>query len=283
MKVAIAGYTGLIGRHLIAHLKKHGHEVVTIPHRGDELVLDERHHDVDAVINLSGINIMHRWSQSFKGHATSSRAGTSHQINQFYDQLPKKPKVFVSASAIGYYGEQHDTTLIESSPRGLGFLADLVEKWEKATFDSPIKRVVAFRLGMVLANDGGALSKLASLVKRRLGCIIGNPKSFVSWVHIDDVVKAFTQALERSTYSGIYNLVTEEACTQEAFMKTLGKVYDRKVFLRLPLFVLKLILGEAASVFADAKVYPKKLKQNDFEFLYSDLESALYSLKKRGL
>jgi len=284
MKIAVAGYSGSIGRHLCDHLKKKGYYIIEIPHRGDELLLDDRHLDVDAVINLSGINIMHRWSESFKGHALSSRAGTSHAINHFYDQASKKPKVFISASAIGYYGDQPGETLIETSPKGLGFMSDLVEKWEKATFDSPIKRVVAFRLGIVLSHDGGALPQISAMVKKYLGCIVGNPKSYFSWIHIDDVVKAFATALERSSYSGIYNLVSENPVTQEVFLKTLAKIFKTKLFLRAPRFLVKMLLGDSSSVLLnDTKVYPKKLKQSDFDFSHPDYEEAIYSLVSRGL
>jgi uncharacterized protein (TIGR01777 family) len=281
MKIAIAGFNGLIGTHLIKHLKKQGHSIVEIPHRGDHLVLDERHADVEAVINLSGINIMHRWSESFKGHALSSRAGTAHDINHFYGLQTKKPQVFISASAIGYYGNHPHETLIEESPKGLGFLADLTQKWEKSTFNSSIHRVVAFRLGAVLSHDGGIVPKLLKLIKMHLGCILGDPESYFSWVHIEDVVRAFTKALDRSSFTGIYNLVSEGAVTQRKFMTTLASMYKHKIWFRVPKWLVKIVLGESASVILnDAKVYPKKLKLTDFDFLYPDLESALYSLRK---
>jgi uncharacterized protein (TIGR01777 family) len=284
MKVAVAGYSGLIGRHLTKSLKDKGFEVVEIPHRGDDLILDERHFDVDAVINLSGLNIMHRWSMAFKEEALSSRAGTATQINHFYDDKPKKPKVFISASAIGYYGDRPDEQLIETSPKGLGFLSDLVEKWEKATFNSPIHRIVVFRLGVVLSQDGGAVPKMAKAIKRHLGAILGNPLSIVSWIHIDDVVKAMIEALDRSSFSGIYNLVTDHPVSQRQFMDELAACFNKKIYLKLPAFLVKLVLGDAASILLNsAKVYPKKLKQSDFVFLYPEIQSALYSLKRRGL
>ena len=284
MKVAIAGYTGLIGTHLISHLEKKGFTIVKIDHEKDRLILNASCEDVDAVINLSGINILHRWNESFKGHALSSRAGTSHQINHFYYLKSKKPKLFISASAIGYYGDRPGETLIETSSKGLGFLADLTEKWEKSTFDSPIHRVVAFRLGVVLSSDGGMLPRLAKLVKYRLGCICGDPNAYLAWIHIDDVVRAFTTALERSSYCGVYNLVSENPSTQKEFMDTLANTLMRKIYLRMPKFLVKILLGEAASVILnDAHVYPKNLKLSGYDFLYPDLDAAFFSLVKRGL
>lgn len=284
MKVAVAGYSGLIGRHLCKELKKKGFQVVEIPHMGDTLLLDERHALCDAVINLSGINIMHRWSESFKALALASRAGTAHQINHFYDQCSIKPKVFISASAIGYYGDRPNETMIEESKKGLGYLSDLVQKWESSTFDSPIHRIVTFRLGIVLSHDGGALPRIVKLVKAYVGAIVGNPNAYASWVHIDDVVRAMILALDRSQISGVYNLVSDHPVTQKEFMQTLGKAFDRKIFLRIPRFLVTLFAGEAASVVLnDVKAFPKKLKLTGFEFVYPDLESAIASLKSRGL
>lgn len=279
MKIAIAGSTGLIGSSLSSYLQKLGHEIVPILHQGNQLILTKEHEYVDAVINLSGVKIMQRWTSSFKKEAFDSRVGTSYAINHFYDQVAKKPKVFISASAIGYYGDQGGTTLIESSNKGVGFLSDLVEAWEKASFDSPISRVVCFRLGVVLSNKGGMLPKLIKMIKRRLGALMGDPESYLSWIHIDDVIKAFVAAINQSCYHGIYNLVAEESITQKFFLDSLAKILKRKIFLKLPRFVVTLIFGEAAEVILnDMKVFPKKLKQNGFAFDYPDLNSALCSL-----
>lgn len=285
MKVAIAGYSGLIGKHLERHLKsKKEIEIVHIEHDGDKLILNEAHLDADAVINLSGVNIMHRASDEFKEHVLASRAGTSAQINHFYDDKSQKPKVFISASAVGFYGNRPCESMIETSEKGSGFLSDLCEKWEKATFDSPINRIVVFRLGVVLAEDGGALPAMASQVKKGLGVIFGGGQEVMSWIHIDDVVKVFTQALEQSRFSGVYNLVTEAPVTQRLFVETLAKIFAKKVWIKLPKFLLKLILKDSSEIILnDTKVVPKKLKLSGYEFLYPDLESAIYSLKMRGL
>lgn len=281
MKVAIAGITGLLGKQLACYLKKLGHEVVAIGHKDDKLLLTDDHKDVDAVVNLSGANIMQKWTPEFKKHALDSRAGTSHEINHFFDQSRKKPTVFISASAIGYYGHQPEETLIESSPKGEGFLSDLVQAWEKASLDSPINRVVCFRLGVVLSDQGGALPRIMKSVKMRLGMILGNPRSYLSWIHIDDAIRAFAAALEQSSYKGIYNLVAEESVTQQNFMNTIAKLMNRKIYLKLPSFLVSLIFGEASEVLLnDAKVYPKKLKQSGFDFRYPDLDSSLCSLMK---
>lgn len=281
MKVAIAGISGLIGKQLACRLKKLGHDVVAIEHKDDKLILTKMHEDVDAVVNLSGANIMQKWTPEFKQHALDSRAGTSHDINHFFDQLKKKPKVFISASAIGYYGHQPGETLIESSPKGEGFLSDLVQAWENASLDSPINRVVCFRLGVVLSDQGGALPRIMKSIKFRLGMILGNPQSHLSWIHIEDAVRAFTAALEQSSYKGIYNLVAEESVTQARFMNHLAMLMKRKIYLKLPNFLVSLIFGEASSVLLnDAKVYPKKLKQSGFDFHYPDLNSSLCSLVK---
>lgn len=281
MKIAIAGITGLVGSRLAAHLKKLGHEVIAIGHKEDKLILTNAHQDIDAVINLSGVNIMQRWTPEFKKHALDSRAGTSFDINHFYDEVKKKPKVFISASAIGYYGHRPDETLIESSPKGTGFLSDLVEAWEKASLNSPIPRVVCFRLGIVLSDKGGMLFQVVKTIKKRLGMILGDEKSYLSWIHIDDAVRAFTSAIEQSSYKGIYNLVAEESVTQRRFMQEVAKILKRKIFLKLPRFLVTLLFGEASElILNDTKVFPKKLKQSGFDFHYPDLNGALCSLVK---
>lgn len=284
MKVAIAGYSGLIGKHLVSHLTSIGFEIVKIDHEGDRLMLNESHLGVDAVINLCGINIMHRASDEFKKHALASRAGTSTQINHFYDDKSLKPKVFISASAVGFYGNRPGETMIETSEKGAGFLSDLCEKWEKATFDSPISRIVVFRLGVVLAQDGGALAAMTAQVKKSLGVLFGQGQEMMSWIHIDDVVKVFTQALEQSRFSGVYNLVTEESVTHRQFLEEIAEIFGKKIWLKLPKFLLKLFLKDSSElILNDTKVFPKKLKLSGYEFLYPDLKSAIYSLKMRGL
>lgn len=281
MKIAIAGITGLIGSHLAKHLKKLGHEVIAIGHNQNKLILTNEHKDVDAVVNLSGVNIMQRWGPEFKQQAFDSRAGTSHDINHFYDEVNKKPKVFISASAIGYYGHRPNETLIESSAKGTGFLSDLVDAWEKASLNSPIHRVVCFRLGVVLSDKGGMLFELVKIIKKRLGMILGPETNHLSWIHIDDAVRAFTAAIEQSSYKGIYNLVAEESVTQKQFMDEVAQSLKRKIFFKLPRFLVTFLWGEASElILNDTKVFPKKLKQSGFDFHYPDLNAAVCSLVK---
>jgi len=284
MKIAIAGASGFVGRHLVAALKKRGDEVLEITHEGDRLILGEQHRAVDAVINLSGSPVFGRWTDKKKAHILASRVQTAKDLNRFYAQQKIRPKVLITASAIGYYGDRPHETLIEESKKGKGFLADVVEAWEKASLDSPIHRVVIFRFGIILGKDGGALKKLKTQVRFHLGAQLGSGQQMISWIHIEDVVRAILYSLDRSMMKGVYNLVTEEAVTQERLLNSLCQAMHKKCFLKIPAFMLRGLLGESASLFlSDQKAYPKKLKQNDFEFLYPDVESAIYSLVRTSL
>jgi hypothetical protein len=280
MKIAIAGYSGLIGRHLISALQKRGDEVILIKHKNDKLQLDKEHESVDCVINLSGFPIMGRWTEETKLKIHDSRVNTAKQINHFYDTIAKKPKVFISASAIGYYGSDPQTTMIEDSPMGDGFLASVCDDWETATLDSPISRIVIFRLGVVLAKDGGFYPNIKKMVKSYLGVIFGSGRQMMSWVHIDDVIQAFLMAIDRSSMKGFYNLCAENPIRQKDMMKEIGALLKKPVFLRLPKFLLKILLGEASEfVLADMKAYPKNLKKSDFCFYFDDFKSAIESLE----
>lgn len=282
MRVALAGSTGFIGRHLKNYLSAEGFEVIDIPHEGDRLLLGQEHEGVDAVINLSGASIRGRWSLKRQQQIVSSREGSAKQINHFYDGLAQKPQVLLSASGIGYYGDCPDQVVIESSAKGSGFLADVVARWEQATFDSPIKRCVVFRLGVVLGHDGGVLALLKRLVYGGVGAILGSKNTCFCWVHIQDVLRAFVFALQRGSVKGVYNLTAPESSTQQELMEGIGELCQRKVRWHVPAWLLKLILGEASCVILNQiKAYPKNLKLNGFEFLYPDLSTALASLKRK--
>lgn len=280
MKIAIAGYSGLIGRHLISALQKRGDEVLEIKHKNGSLLFDKEHEGVDCVINLSGYPIMGRWSEETKLKIHDSRVNTAKQINHFYDTVAKKPKVFISASAVGYYGSDPQATMIEDSPMGDGFLASVCDDWETATLDSPISRIVIFRLGVVIAKDGGFYPNIKKMVKSYLGVIFGSGRQMMSWVHIDDVIQAFLMAIDRSSMKGFYNLCAENPIRQKDMMKEIGALLKKPVFLRMPKFFLKMLLGEASEfVLADTKAYPKNLKKSDFCFYFDDFKSAIESLE----
>lgn len=283
MKIAIAGGSGFVGRHLVAALKKRGDEVIEIGHKNNQLLLEPKHQEVEALINLSGSPIFTRWNPSHKQAILRSRVETARALNHFYTESKIKPKVFISASAIGYYGDRQGETLVEESLKGKGFLADVVEAWEKATLNSPIHRVVLFRFGFILGQDGGALKSLQKQVKWNLGAQLGKGNQWISWIHIEDVVTAILTALDRSAMKGVYNLVTEKPVSQKDLIQTLSTLMHKKCFLKVPRCVVKGAFGEASALFLDSlKVYPKKLKQFDFEFRYPDLDAALYSLVRKS-
>lgn len=280
MKIAIAGYSGLIGQYLTKALQKRGDEVILIKHKGNELIFDKEHENVDCVINLSGFPIKGRWDEEKKLKIHDSRVLTAKAINHFYDTQGKKPKVFISASAVGYYGSCSNTTMIEDSPMGDGFLASVCDDWETATLDSPISRVVIFRLGAVLAKDGGFYPTLRNLVKNYLGMILGSGRQMVSWIHIDDVVQAFLMAIDRSSMKGFYNLCSENPICQKDMMKEIGVLLKKPIFLELPKFLVRFLLGDVSEVvLADTKAYPKNLKKSDFCFYFDDFKSAIESLE----
>lgn len=293
MKILISGASGLVGTHLIPTLKAKGHEVHKLvrkrPKAADEIRWDaekgfsigemDKLKNFDAVIHLAGDNVAsENWSDEKKRKIKESRVvGTKVLVDALKD-LKNPPKHFISASAIGFYGDRGDEVLTETSAKGEGFLTDVCADWE-----TEIKRAEAFarvaflRIGVVLAKDGGALEKMVTPFKFGVGGTVGSGKQWMSWLALDDLIKIFHFVLENAELSGAFNAVAPTAVTNAEFTKTLGKVLSRPTILPVPEFAVKLLFGEMGEtlLLESARVYPKKLLDAKFKFDYENLEAAM--------
>ena len=292
-KIAITGASGLIGKNLHAFLLGGGHQVYPLvrrnPKAGSEEIfwnpstgeVDAKALEgMDAIIHLAGENIAgHCWTVKQKAKIEQSRIKGTENLCLSLSNLQKKPKVFIAASAIGFYGDRGDEPLDERSGAGKGFLAETCQKWEAATLKARNAgiRVVNARLGMVVSAQGGALKKMLPAFKLGMAGRLGAGDQFISWISLDDVLGAFYFLLFNEQITGPVNLVSPNPLTNLEFTKTLGEVLQRPTFLPLPRRLAKLTLGEMAEalLFASTRVIPHVLDLAHFPFFFTTLEEAL--------
>lgn len=280
MKVLISGSSGLVGSAIAADLERDGHTIVRLP-RTYETSIDFS--GTDAVIHLAGESIASgRWTKDKKRRIEESRVKGTTRLAEQIAASTSPPKVFISASAIGYYGDRGDDKLDESSDLGSGFLPQVCKKWEDATkpAEDAGVRTVRLRTGIVLSLKGGALRKMITPFKLGGGGILGSGKQFMSWISLDDEVAIIRYLIENPGLSGSVNLVAPNPVTNKQFTKILGKVIKRPTLLPMPKFAAHLMFGEMADalLLASTKVYPNKLLQSGFEFKYPTLEPTLRSI-----
>ena len=291
MKVLIAGASGLIGSALIQPLAAEGTEVTRLVrstpkpgeiewHPNQDAMDPTRLEGFDAIINLAGENVAAgRWTEDQKRKIHDSRVNGTHLLSEAMAKLANRPRVFVCASATGFYGDREDEVLDEHSDSGGGFLAGVCREWEKATEPAVAAgvRVVNLRFGVILSREGGMLAKLLTPFKMGMGGKVGSGKQFISWVAIDDVVSAIKLALNDETFRGPVNVVSPNPVTNEVFTKTLGHVLSRPTALAMPAFAARLAFGEMADemLLTSQYVVPKRLSDAGFEFKYPELEDAL--------
>jgi uncharacterized protein (TIGR01777 family) len=295
MKIVISGSSGLVGSALSQSLGRTGHHVVRLvraprqPENSEALwnpttgTLDPRAiSGADAVINLNGRNIGDgRWSSSVKGALRTSRLDATRTIVEAIGRADEPPPLLISASATGFYGDRGDEVLDESSGPGDGFLADLARDWEEAAFEASTEqtRVVALRMGMVLARDG-ALAKMLTPFKLGAGGPIGSGRQYWPWIELDDVCGVVQFALENSDLRGPVNVVAPQETRCGDFTRTLGRVLRRPAFIPLPAFAARLALGEMADalLLASTRVQPQSLQEAGYTFRSPELEGALRKL-----
>ncbi len=295
MKIAISGATGFVGSALAAHLKERGHDVITVvrtkPH-GNQIrwdpekdILDPKLLDgVDAVINLSGENVAARWTEERKDQILQSRIAATRTWVEAIKKMAVPSKVFINASAIGYYGDRKEELLDESSTKGEGFLADVCKRWEEELhpLEKSNVRVAILRFGVILSPNGGALAKMLTPFKFGLGGVVGSGDQYVSWIDLRDVVRAVDHVLNSEALSGPVNVVSPYPITNRDLTKALGKQLYRPTFFPLPAFVAKLVFGQMAEemLLSSSRVLPKKLSQTDFVYDYPTIESSLLQLNE---
>ena len=294
MKILITGTSGLVGTHLIPTLKAKGHEIYRLvrkaPKGADEIQWDAEKgfsedeqaklEGFDAVIHLAGDNVAsENWSSEKKRKIKESRTVGTRVLVDALRKCADKPKILVSASAIGFYGNRNDEVLTEDSAKGAGFFPEVCAEWEAEAKKAEVfgARVVMPRIGVVLAKDGGALEKMLTPFKFGVGGTIGSGKQFMSWIVLDDLVGIFHFALENAELKGEVNATAPNPATNEEFTKALGKVLNRPTFLPIPAFGIKLLFGEMGEtlLLEGCRVLPKRLQDAGFEFQFANLDDAL--------
>ncbi len=297
MKILISGASGLVGTHLIPTLLAKGNQVYKLvrrePRGMDEIRWDaekgftdeEQLENFDAVVHLAGDNVAsENWSDEKKRSIRESRTVGTRVLVDALKRRINPPKHFISASAIGFYGNHGDEILNETSAAGTGFLPEVCQEWEAesskaANFGA---RIVLLRIGVVLAKDGGALAKMLTPFKFGVGGATGSGKQWMSWIAIDDLVKIINFALDTTDVQGAINCVTPNAVTNAEFTATLGKVISRPTFLSTPEFAIKLLFGEMGEtlLLEGARVYPQRLVDAKFIFDHPNLEAAMRHVLK---
>ncbi len=300
MKIVITGATGLIGGALCKKWLSEGHEIT---------ILSSNHHpkkDIDSkikvsiwdpekwhihmsdlegadvIVNLAGANIAdHKWTDTYKRKILDSRIFSTRCLIKVIERLMKRPKVFLSVSAVGFYGNKGDTTCIEDTAPGNDFLAEVCKAWEREAVraeDMGIRTAIV-RLGMILSPDGGALEKMLPVFKWGLGGRLGSGNQWMSWIHIDDVVKLIDWIANREHLSGVFNGTSPNPVTNKDFTKTLGGALHRPAFMFVPKFVLRNKFGEMSEMLTGGqKVLPQKALRNGFTFQYPLLNDALKNI-----
>jgi hypothetical protein len=295
MKVLITGSTGLIGSALAPFLSATGHPVIRMVRaatgRDQEVAWDPAKNQIDAgrlegldgVVHLAGENIAaRRWNEEQKARIRDSRVKSTLLLSKTLARLERPPRVLVSASAIGYYGDRGDALLTETSSSGNDFLAQVCREWEEATDPAAQAgiRVVHPRFGVILSPNGGALAKMLTPFRLGLGGRIGSGRQWISWIAIDDAVGAIYHALTAESLHGPVNAVAPNPVTNRDFTKSLGRVLRRPTVFPMPAFMARLAFGEMADalLLASARVEPRVLLDSKYHFLHEHLESALRHL-----
>jgi uncharacterized protein (TIGR01777 family) len=277
VKVLISGSSGLIGSALVKSLEADGHKVGRLP-RTYETPIDFS--GVDAVVHLAGESIAGgRWSHAKKKQIEQSRVNGTRQLAEQLARSESKPSVFICASAIGFYGNRGDEKLDEASSPGSGFLTDVCLRWEAAAEpaeDAGI-RTVLLRTGIVLSTNGGALKQMLPPFRLGGGGKVGSGRQYMSWISIDDEVRAIRFLIDNPSVSGAANLVSPEPVPNREFTKMLGHVLHRPTILPLPAFAVRLLFGEMGEelLLGSARVLPQRLADAGFQFKHADLKSAL--------
>jgi uncharacterized protein (TIGR01777 family) len=292
MKILLGGSHGLVGTALVRALEKEGHECFRLVRRAPAAKTEvewspdrysialARIEGFDAVINLAGESIADgRWTEEKKRRIRESRVKGTKLLGDAVANLTVPPKTFISASAIGYYGNQGDEILTEASPAGDDFLAHVCAEWEQATSLATEKgiRVVNTRFGVILDTKGGALAKMLTPFRMGVGGKIGSGKQWMSWIALDDVIAGIMFALAHDSMQGPVNFVAPNPVTNAEFTKTLGQVLSRPTLFPVPAFVVRLLFGEMgeALLLGSERVAPKRLMSEGYQFQYAQLEGAL--------
>jgi uncharacterized protein len=298
--VLISGATGLIGSAVVQALEASGVQVSRLVREGSGASLamptenvrwdpekplsPEKLSGFDAVIHLAGESIAGRWTANKKAKIRESRVVGTRNLAQALAQAKQKPRAFVCASAIGYYGDRGDEVLQETSASGAGFLSDVCREWEATTqvaADAGI-RTVQLRTGVVFSTKGGALAKMLMPFKLGLGGRVGSGRQWMSWIDTQDMVGGIQHILKTDALTGPVNMVAPNPVTNAEFTKTLASVLRRPAIFPMPEFAVKIAFGEMGEtvLLGSQRVEPVKLAESGYQFRFSELRKSLESLLK---
>ncbi len=291
-RIAITGASGFIGQALTASLRARGDTVIPVrrakPGDGElswepgiGFLPTDGLSGVDAVVHLAGAGVAdQRWTEAYKQEIERSRVVGTKTVVAALEAANPRPKVLVSASAVGWYGDTGDVAVDESAPAATDFLGRVCVKWEdEATRAEALGvRVVRVRVGFVLAKHGGALAKVLPIFRAGLGGRLGNGRQWVPWIHLDDIVRIFELGLDDERLTGPVNAVSPNPVTNAAYTAALARAVHRPAIFPAPRFAVKLAFGEfAEAVFASQRVLPARLQALGFQFTHTDLDACLSS------
>ena len=307
MRLLLIGCTGFIGRELVPQLLNSGHHITLVSRKNaqnfnqefssDQLVILQLNpadtnswqseelvnalSQAEGVINLAGEPIAEkRWTTAHCQTLKSSRINTTNGLVNAMSKLRRAPRVFINASAIGFYGTSADEHFTEESPSGKDLLANLCRKWEEKAMEKPRStRLTIFRIGIVLGPNGGALGKMLPVFKAGLGGPIGDGNQWMSWIHRADFCQMIQQALTNKSWAGIINAVAPEPVRMNNFAADLGRNLGRPSLLPVPGAIIKLLLGDGARVVLEGQhVSSNRLQNLGYKFQYPELKQALSNI-----
>ncbi|WP_457551523.1 TIGR01777 family oxidoreductase [Desulfobacula sp.] len=298
-RILVSGASGTIGSALVPFLRTCGHEVIQLVRKDKNLsknelfwdpyngILDlEKAGPIDAVINLNGVDISRGWwTQKQKKKIMDSRIIPTRLLVEKMAGLDQKPGVFISSSAIGFYGEGGDAILTESTDKGKYFISRVCSQWEDAAVDAQKAdiRTIRLRIGVVLTPAGGALARMELPFKTGCGVKLSNGRQYMSWISMDDLVSGILYILNTRKIKGPVNLVTPHPVTNKVFSETLAMVFSKKVFFTMPKFLALALWGKMGkeTLLTSARVSPEMLLKNGFKFQHGTLLEALKDLLGR--
>ena len=298
MKILITGATGFVGKRLVRALINLGHKVSVLTRDTESarkrlpLICtfykwepelyppsSQSFDGVDAVIHLAGENIADgRWTSKRKNLIKNSRVLSTRNLVSTLASIKNPPKIFISSSAVGFYGKNKHVELYESLDSGKDFLAEVCKEWEKEAFKAKDRniRTVALRIGIVLGYEGGAMKKILPPFWAGVGGKLGDGDQWMSWIHVKDLVEMITHCIENNSIQGVYNATSPEPVTNKEFTKCLAKMLRRPALIPVPKFALKIILGEMSDLLLGSlKVSSLKIIESGYKFKFPDLNSAL--------
>ena len=281
MRIVVIGWSGFVGGHLVAALRARGDEIGAASLR-DPPAAARACDGADAVVNLAGEQVAQRWTADVKTKLRTSRVDGTRALLAGLSTLAAKPAVYVSASAVGYYGTSESATFTERSPPAHDFLGELCAAWEtEAERASELgMRVAKVRTGLVLGTDGGALAKLLPIFRLGAGGIVASGRQWYSWIHIDDLVGVYAHALDGA--SGALNGTAPNPVRNSEFTRVLGQSLGRPTPFPVPELALRLLLGEGTSVVTEGqRVLPERTLASGYRFRYETIDAAFTQLHGR--